>query len=130
MKFIHRLGYYLGGFAIGIIILMFFLNGKDASCDYGPNARTIKDINFDDMGRAKKFSYSEETKAAISQNAIDTLIVRELLRYGDVNFSESDKNAEPCKIYQVENTFKEREVIMQVQNCSLVSTIIDFKISD
>lgn len=130
MKFIHRLGYYLGGFAIGIIILMFFLNGKEASCDYGPNARTIKDINLDDMGKPKKINYSDKTIAVMSQNAIDTLIVRELIKYSDVNFSESDKKAEPCKIYQVENTYKEREVIMRIQNCSLVSTILDLKIKN
>ena len=44
MKFIHRLGYYLGGFSIGLILLAFFLQGKKTSCDYGPNARTTKNI--------------------------------------------------------------------------------------
>ena len=53
MKFTQRLGYYLGGFAIGLVILMFFLNGKDASCDYGPNARTVKNIS------SKPINYSE-----------------------------------------------------------------------
>ena len=28
MKFIHRLGFYLGGFSIGLVFLMFFLSGK------------------------------------------------------------------------------------------------------
>ena len=44
MKFIHRLGYYLGGFSIGLIFLAFFLSGKRASCDYGPDARVLKNI--------------------------------------------------------------------------------------
>ncbi len=39
MKLIQRIGYYLGGFSIGLVILAFFLNGKKTSCSYGPDAR-------------------------------------------------------------------------------------------
>lgn len=124
MKFIHRLSFYLGGFAIGLIILLFFLNGKDASCDYGPNARTIKNIS------SKKIAYSENTTAELYNKSIDSIIVKQLIQFGDVNFSESDTKSEPCKVYQIENTYKEREVIMRIKNCSLVATIIDFKIKN
>ncbi|SHH58106.1 hypothetical protein [Winogradskyella jejuensis] len=124
MKFIQRLGYYLGGFSIGIIILLFFLNGKEASCDYGPNARTVKNIIL------KKFQYSDEVINVISSYEIDTASVRQLVKYGNVNFSESDTKSVPCKTYQVENTYKERDVILRVKNCSLVATILDFKIKN
>ncbi|RNC86303.1 MAG: hypothetical protein ED556_08395 [Winogradskyella sp.] len=124
MKFIQRLGYYLGGFAIGLIILMFFLNGKEASCDYGPNARTVKNIN------TKKLNYTDEVKTALLSEAIDSVIIRQLIKYGDVNFSESDTKPETCKIYQIENTYKEKEVIMKIENCELVAKIIDFEISN
>lgn len=124
MKFIHRLGYYLGGFAIGLIILMFFLNGKDASCDYGPNARTIKNIT------SKQLAYTDAVSTEFQTQEIDSTIARQLIQYGNVNFSESDTKAKPCKVYQIENSYKEREVIMQVKNCSLVATIVGFKISD
>ena len=122
MKFIHRLGFYLGGFAIGLIILLFFLNGKDASCDYGPNARTVKNIS------SKKIAYSKNAATELYDRSIDSTIVKQLIQFGDVNFSESNTKAEPCKVYQIENTYKERDVIMRVKNCSLVATIIDFKI--
>ncbi|ARV08484.1 hypothetical protein BTO05_02055 [Winogradskyella sp. PC-19] len=124
MKFIHRLGYYLGGFSIGIIILMFFLNGKDASCDYGPNARTVKNITI------KKFQYSEDVLETITSNNIDTSSVRQLIKYGSVDFSESDTKSKDCKTYKIENTFKERDVVLRVQNCSLVATILNFKIQN
>ncbi|MBT8244779.1 MAG: hypothetical protein HKP48_06300 [Winogradskyella sp.] len=124
MKFIHRLGFYLGGFAIGLIILMFFLNGKDASCDYGPNARTVKNIS------SKKIAYSENTSSVLYSQSIDSTTIIKLIQFGNVNFSESDTKAEPCKVYQIENTYKEREVIMRVKNCSLVATILDFKIEN
>ena len=45
MKFIHRLGLYLGGFSVGLIFLMFFLSGKKTSCAYSPNARVLKNIS-------------------------------------------------------------------------------------
>jgi len=124
MKFIHRLGYYLGGFAIGLVLLMFFLNGKDASCDYGPNARTVKNITI------KKFQYSEDVLETISSNNIDTSSVRQLIKYGSVDFSESDTKSKDCKTYKIENTFKEREVVLRVKNCSLVATILNFKIQN
>ena len=124
MKFIHRLGYYLGGFSVGIIILLFFLNGKDASCDYGPNARTVKNITL------KKFEYSDDAMKTISLNSIDTTSVRQLIKFGNVNFSESNTKSKHCKTYKIENTYKEQDVIIRVKNCSLVATIIDLKIQN
>ncbi|TCK69367.1 hypothetical protein DFQ05_0888 [Winogradskyella wandonensis] len=122
MKFIHRLGYYLGGLSIGIVILLFFLNGKEASCDYGPNARTVKNITL------KTFNYSEDALTAITQNAIDTSTVRELIKYGSVDFSESDTKSKPCKTYKINNTYKNRDVTLKVKNCVEAATILDFKI--
>ena len=45
MTLLQRVGYYLGGFSMGLIILAFFLNGKHVSCSYGPEARVLKDIS-------------------------------------------------------------------------------------
>ena len=45
MTLIQRIGYYLGGFSIGLVILAFFLNGKKTSCSYGPDSRVLKNIN-------------------------------------------------------------------------------------
>ena len=60
MRLIQRLGYYLGGFSLGLIILAFFLSGKKTSCAYGPNARVLKNIN------TKKLVYSDLVKDAIN----------------------------------------------------------------
>ena len=84
MKFIHRLGYYLGGFAIGLVLLMFFLNGKDASCDYGPNARTVKNIS------SKTILYSDKASVFITEQALDSTTVINLVKFGSVDFSKSD----------------------------------------
>ena len=44
MKLLYRLGYYLGGFSVGLIFLAFILNGKKTSCNYTPNARVIDNL--------------------------------------------------------------------------------------
>ena len=52
MKIVHRFGFYMGGFSIGLGFLIFFLSGKKTSCAYGPDARVLKNI------RTKKPQYS------------------------------------------------------------------------
>lgn len=118
MKFVQRLGYYLGGFAIGLIILMFFLNGKDASCDYGPNARTVKNIS------SKPFSYSTDAQTFIDNQSLDSVTVINLVKYGSVDFSKSKTKLDSCKIYHIDNSYKEREIELTIQNCDSLSTVL------
>lgn len=119
MKFIHRLGYYLGGFAIGLIILMFFLNGKDASCDYSPNARTVKNIS------SKPISYSETASYFINNNKLDTLTITNLIKFGNVDFSKSNTELDSCKVYHIENSYKDREMVLTIENCDSLATLLD-----
>ncbi len=65
MTLLKRIGYYLGGFSIGLVLLAFFLSGKKTSCDYSPSARVKKNI------RTKKHSYSEEVSALILSKKIE-----------------------------------------------------------
>lgn len=111
MKFIHRVGYYLGGFSIGLILLAFFLQGKKTSCDYGPNARTTKNI------ANKSKIYSEESQAIMEHYQMDTVTVSNLIRYGTVDFSKSDTKSKGCKTYYIDNSFKDDEFELIVKNC-------------
>ena len=117
MKFIHRLGYYLGGFSIGLIFLAFFLSGKRASCDYGPDARVLKNIGL------KQLSYSEVSKEMISTRQIDTTTIALILKHGDVNFSKSNTDLETCKIYVVYKTVEEKEIELTIENCETIATV-------
>lgn len=119
MKFIHRVGYYLGGFSLGLIILAFFLSGKKTSCDYGPNARTTKNISL------KKKIYSEEAMLVMKKFEMDTTVVSSLIQYGNINFSESKTSNEPCKIYILENTYKKQNFKLKIENCDSIATIKD-----
>lgn len=117
MKLIHRIGYYLGGFAIGLVILAFFLGGKKASCSYGPNARTIKNIGI------KKHIYSEDVQSAMLIYDLDTLAITDLIKTGDVNFSESETRVEGCKTYLIENALDDKQVALRIKNCDSSATI-------
>ncbi len=112
MRFIQRLGYYLGGFAIGLIILAFFLSGKRASCSYFPQARTVKNI------KNKKHTYSEQAAASRVQLQLDTLAVNELIARSEVDFDLSNQRKEPCGIFHLESTDNAgQQYSFKIENC-------------
>lgn len=118
MKLIQRIGYYLGGFSLGLIILAFFLNGKRVSCDYSPQARTLKNIN------SKKIVYSENINLAISNNTVDSLTITHLLKHGHINFDERARE-KPCGVYAVEGEYQEKERVLTVKNCDSIATVLN-----
>ncbi|NMH88311.1 hypothetical protein [Flavivirga algicola] len=122
MKLIQRVGYYLGGFSIGLIILAFFLNGKKTSCSYGPDARVLKNI------RLKKIIYNTHTQSSLEHHNLDTVAINYVLRKGSINFSESNARQKPCGIYAVEGQFEKREIAFTVENCDSIATISNLKI--
>ena len=122
MKFIHRLGYYLGGFSIGLIFLAFFLNGKRASCDYGPEARVLKNIN------SKPQNISAKAKKTIALIKIDSTSLSNLMRTGNVNFSKSQTKLDSCNIYVIEGEFNNKDFVLEVENCETKATINSIKI--
>ena len=122
MTLIQRIGYYLGGFSIGLVILAFFLNGKKASCSYGPKARVLKNIN------TKKVIFSDFVDSQIKNKVIDSTQIRTILKKGDINFSESNTRQKPCGIYIVEGDYNADNLILTVENCDSIATITHLKI--
>lgn len=117
MKLIQRIGYYLGGFSIGLILLAFFLSGKKTSCSYGPNARVLKNIG------TKPLEYSNESLSYITTKDIDTSLINTTLKKGNVNFSLSNTKLDSCKIYVIEKGFKESEIQLTIENCDSLATL-------
>ncbi|WP_223548391.1 MULTISPECIES: hypothetical protein [Aestuariivivens] len=115
MKLIQRIGYYLGGFAIGLIILAFFFNKKKTSCSYGPQARVLKNIN------SKKIVYSE----AIKIN--DSTLVKQILKKGEINFPKSNARKKPCGLYVIESNYNNNIITLTLQNCDSVVKLIDLQ---
>ncbi|MBT8266884.1 MAG: hypothetical protein KJO41_05670 [Bacteroidia bacterium] len=111
MKFIHRLGFYLGGFAVGLLFLAFFLSGKRTSCAYGPEARVLKNI------RLKTMTYSEDIAENLKVRALDSAAITNILTNGDVNFKKSDTKRDSCNIYYIEGIHQEKEIFLTIANC-------------
>ncbi len=118
MKLIHRIGYYLGGFTIGIVILIFFLSGKKTSCDYGPNARVLKNI------RSKHKTYTPEAEKQMKTFQLDSIFIDQTLQTGDVLFSESETSLDSCNLYLVESKKDEKTFITSFRNCDSLVTIL------
>ena len=107
MKFIHRLGFYLGGFSIGLIFLMFFLSGKKPSCSYFPNARIIKNIS------AKKIIFSPEIIDDIVSLKIDTNEFHSILKKSKVMGRFENNKLDKCKLYTIESN----NYVFKINNC-------------
>jgi len=123
MTLLKRVGYYLGGFSVGLVLLAFFLSGKKTSCDYSPSARVKKNI------RIKKHEYSNEVLKLLDTKIIDTSEISYILKKGSVNFSESNTTLDSCKIYVIEGKIEDRFISLTIENCDSIATmkIIDIK---
>ena len=122
MKLVNRIGYYLGGLSIGLIILAFFLNGKKASCSYGLDARVLKNIS------TKQLIYSQISLETIKNKSIDSLTISEILKFGNVNFSEGNRDLDSCKIYVIETEVNNQEVSLSIENCETIATIMSISL--
>jgi len=111
MSLLRRIAYYIGGFSLGLVLLAFFLNGKKTSCSYGPESRVLKNIT------TKTLVISEEARAFVQQNSIDTIQINYILHKGDVIFSKSDTRKEPCGEYYIEGELNKKEAALTVDNC-------------
>lgn len=117
MKFIHRLGYYLGGFSLGLVILTFFLSGKKTTCSYSPNARVLKNI------RIKERAYSETALQNLASHQLDTAHISQLLKSGNVDFSRSNTDLDSCKTYMITGKNSEKLIEVLVENCDSLATV-------
>ena len=126
MSLLKRFAFYFGGFAIGLVLLYFFVGGSGASCefDYGPNSRTLKNI------RIKERVFSENTLYELSQHQLDTSDISYVLLKGEVLFSESNTQLDSCNIYVVEGNIaskgdsnSDKKLKITVENCNDKATV-------
>ena len=111
MNFLYRLSYYLFGFTIGMIFLMFFFSGKKTSCNYLPSKRVKNDLL---------------KKPLIIPNHLKQrfIFLNDSLLYSQINsskiiFSESNINEkDTCKTYRLVLKEVKRKYEMNIKNCS------------
>lgn len=117
MKFSQRFAYYGFGLLIGTIFLYFFWDKKNATFDYFPNDRVLKNIRTD------VHLYSDEATESMKEIGLDTLDISAILRYGNVDFKKSSPREKPCKTYVIDGKPKEKNITIIVKKCDSVSTI-------
>ncbi len=111
------------GFAAGIVIILFIFNGKNASCNYMPNARMLEIL------RNKHRAYTEEVQQIMYSNSIDSVSLAELLLKGDIDFSKSKVRQEPCRYYWIDGYLLKKEASIYVENCDTIVTIQKINLS-
>ncbi len=114
---IKRIGYYLVGLSIGSIGVYFFWQKKQATFDYGMDARTLKTI------RIKKRLFSDEARKVMLNSDIDSLKIATILYTGDVDFGKSKPRQKPCAEYYVTGNKDLQNVSLYVSRCDSTSTI-------
>lgn len=115
MDFLHRLGYYLGGFSVGLVLLFFLFNGKRTQCHYGPQARVLNDLS--------KKEWNTEADVA---KMLDSTMIQNILKNATVDFGASEIQRDSCKIYQLKYQ-QENEMLLRVQNCENQVILLEVK---
>ena len=120
MKFSNRLIYFMGGFLIGVFILVFIWNKKNTKFPYLPEARVLNDIN------SKNVHYSQKLHSAFSKNIITASQVQDILKNGNVNFSKSNTKLDSCKIYVIEKNLSTKNYSISLENCTNEVRVFDY----
>ncbi len=96
---------------MGLFFVAAVFSGKDTRCNYFPNARVLNDL------RNKPFYYSDKASQILAEKWIDTSDIKNTLKFGDVDFDQSNIESEKGKIYVIEGkTVQNQEIILKVIN--------------
>ena len=120
MKLSNRLIYFMGGFLIGICILIFIWDKKNTKFPYMPDARVINDVN------SKNVHYSNKLHTAFAKNIITASQIQDILKNGNVNFSKSNTKLDSCKIYVIEKKLSTKNYSISLENCTNEVRVFDY----
>ncbi len=122
MTFKQRLPYYLFGFLIGIIVVLFIWNKKGTEFNYGPNARVLKNI------RTKTQVFSIDIESSLASKQIDTSTITKILKNGDVDMWNKVK-IDTCTTYSISGKKELKNMILTVKNCDSIAFIEKIEIN-
>ena len=112
----QRLPYYLIGLFFGIIVVFFFLDKKSAEFDYLPNSRVLKSI------RRKPQIFSSEALLILRSKKIDSSIVTQILKNGDVDIWNKLK-LDTCMQYNIQGQKNLKNITITVKRCDSIAFI-------
>jgi len=105
------------GFAIGILIVFFFLGGKNASCNWLPNDRILNIIS------QKKLTFSEDVNNKLESTETDSLDIMQILNRGNIDFSKSQVKNDPCRNYWIEGSVNKKDLVITVELCDSTAVV-------
>ena len=116
MAFLKRLGYYLFGLSIGVIILSFIFSGKKTSCNYGPQARVKsqllrKEINVPDYILKNEINITDK-------------VIEDFIKNSSIDLSESNTKKDSCKTYVLKGNLISKHASVEIENCSKTATVL------
>lgn len=117
MQLLKRIGYFLIGASISCVGVYFFWQQKNASFDYGMDARTLKTIRIRDK------VYTAEAQETLIKNDLDSTTVNAILKRGDVHFGESKPRIKPCPEYLISGKDSLKNIQLYIKRCDSVATI-------
>jgi len=119
MHILKKMGLYLSGFSIGLILLAFFFSGKKTSCAYFPQERVLKNL------RVKPYNLTPEVAQSLATMQLDTVTINRLLQLGDVDFGESVPRREPCGYFVITGQDEAgNDLMMELDNCKEAVSIV------
>lgn len=121
MTFKQRSPYYLFGFLIGMIVVLFIWNKKGTEFNYGPNARVLKNI------RTKTQVFSIDIANSLASKQIDTSTISEILKNGNVDMWNKVK-VDTCTIYTISGKKELKNMVVTVKNCDSIVFIEKIRI--
>ncbi|MFL2590790.1 MAG: hypothetical protein ACJ0PY_02915 [Flavobacteriaceae bacterium] len=106
MGFSKKIKLFSFGLILGIIFLITFLNGKKASCNYGPTSRVKNNL------KQKKWIF--ENKKIV----LDSFNVINFLENSKVDFNKSNTKKDSCRVYYLKGIRQYKGIIIDAINCS------------
>lgn len=105
---------------MGLFVVSAIFSGKDTRCNYFPNARVLNDL------RTKPFFYSDKASLILSQKWVDTTDIKNTLKFGDVDFDQSNVPFKKGKLYVIEGKTKQnQEITIKIINYSNKAVLED-----
>lgn len=114
---LKRFKLFGSGMFLGILLLIFFFNGKKSKCNWFPNERALEYI------RNKNIVYSTDLKAQLTTNIIDSNAVNQFLLKGNINFSKSQQRQKPCQKYWIDGFVATKEAVLHVRVCDSIAIL-------
>lgn len=108
MDLIRRMGIFLVGLSLGIILVSFFFKGKGVEICYLPNCRVLKDL------RSKPIDMSKQVH---NPSAFTIAEISPAFKNGEVDFQNSNTQSKPCKTYFLEGDTPNGRLRIGVENC-------------